>query len=238
MKTTPLVIGVISSARDGSNSAVLVREALKSAKEMGAETEEIFLPYYQLYYCHGCLSCMKKGACRHADGFNGLRDRLYNADGIIWGSPTYARTVNAIMKNFIDRIGMFEMATSSLGGKHMAGISSASSQGAAKKVAKELSRFGIGGTFLRSYSVGYLGAGFRGGRKAAEDKALLMKARKLGAKVFTSIVTNKCYPLQGLPVRFMNTLLMRPVFRAYVQRNKDGEAKVLYENLRRRQLLQ
>jgi multimeric flavodoxin WrbA len=237
MKTKPLVIGIISSAHACSNSAVLVRESLKGASEKGAETKEIYLPEYDLEYCTGCLSCMKCGKCHLPDGFNGLRDQLYAADGIIWGAPTYAGAPNAIMKNLIDRLGMYEMSTSSLGGKYMAGIASASAQGAAKKVAKGLSRFGIGGTFMRSYSVGYLGAGFKGGRRAEKDEALLLKARRLGAKVADSISSKKFYPLQGLPKRMINTLMMRPVFGDYIKKNKDGETKVLYESLQRRQLL-
>lgn len=237
MKSQSLVIGIISSAREGSNSAVLVREALKGAAEKGMDTREIYLPEYDLDYCTGCLSCMKSGKCRLSDGFNELREQLYEADGIIWGSPTYAGAPNAIMKNFIDRLGMYEMSTSSLGGKYMAGIASASSDGAAKKVAKSLSRFGVGGTFMRSYSVGCLGVGFRGGRRAEKDETLLARARRLGAKVADDIKTAKRYPLQGLSKRILNALLMKPTFGTYIKNNKDGETKVLYESLHQRNLL-
>lgn len=237
MKSKPLVIGIISSARKSSNSAVLVREALKGVAGKGIVAREIYLPKYDLEYCTGCLSCMKSGKCHLPDGFNELREQLYEADGIIWGTPTYAGTMNAIMKNLIDRLGMYEMSTSSLGGKYMAGIAAASSPGAAKRVAKSLSRFGIGGTFMRSYSVGYLGAGFKGGRRAEDDMALLTKAKKLGEKVTDNILTAKSYPLQGLPMRIMNALMMRPVFGTYIKSNKDGASKVLYENLQRRNLI-
>ncbi len=104
MKKQALVIGIISSAHEGSNSAVLVREALKGAEKMGMKIEEIYLPEFDLDFCTGCLTCMKTGKCRMADGFNELRDKLYEADGIIWGSPTYGGAPNAIMKNFIDRL--------------------------------------------------------------------------------------------------------------------------------------
>ena len=156
MKSKPTVVGVISSARQCSNSAAMVREALKGAAEAGAVTKEVYLPEYELKYCTGCLSCMKSGKCRLQDGFNEPRDQLYEADGIIWGTPTYAGAMNAILKNPIDRLGMFEVSTSSLGGKH-GGHRRSQLARAAKKVAKSLSRFGIGGTFMRSYSVGYLG---------------------------------------------------------------------------------
>ena len=237
MKEKSLVIGIISSAHEGSNSAVLVQEALKGAAELGMNIAEIFLPEHHLDYCTGCLSCMKNGKCRLPDGFNEIREQLYEADAIIWGAPTYAAAPNAIMKNFIDRLGMYEISTSSLGGKYMAGIASANSAGAAKKVAKGLSRFGVGGTFMRSYSVGYLSAGFRGGKRAEQDEVLLSKARKLGAKVAEDIRAEKRYTLQGLPKRILNALLMKPAFSTYIKNNKDGEAKVIYESLQRRNLL-
>lgn len=237
MKSKSLVIGIISSAHEGSNSAILVRAALKGAEEKGMDTIEIYLPEYDLKFCKGCLSCMKTGNCHLPDGFNELRAQLYEADGIIWGSPTYAGAPNAIMKNLIDRLGMYEVSTSSLGGKYMAGIASASSPNAAKKVAKGLSRFGISGTFKRSYSVGYLGAGFRGGKVAENEKALMEDARKLGMKMAKNILVKKTYPLQGLPKRILNALMMRPVFGNYIKNNKDGETKFLYENLHQRHLL-
>lgn len=237
MKEKPLVIGIISSAREGSNSAVLVREALRGAAKQGMNTIEIYLPDCHLEFCTGCLSCMKSGRCRLSDGFNGLREQLYEADGIIWGSPTYAAAPNAIMKNLIDRLGMFEVSTSSLGGKYMAGIAAANSSRSAKKTAKGLSRFGIGGTFLRSYSSAYLGAGFRGGKKAQDDEKLLTEARELGAKVAKDIQIKKAYPIQGLFQRLLSSLFMKPVFGRYIKNNKDADAKALYESLHRRGLL-
>lgn len=237
MKNQSLVVGVISSAHVGSNSAVLVREALKGAMEKGMDTKEIYLPEHELSFCTGCLSCMKTGKCCISDGFNELRDILYNADGIIWGSPTYAGAANAIMKNLIDRLGLYEVSTSSLGGKYMAGIASASSAGAAKKVAKSLACFGVSGTFMRSYCVGFLGAGFKGGRQAEKDKDLLKKARQLGTEVAEAIKTAKQYPLQGLIKRILTSMLMKPVFGAYIKNNKEGETRALYENLSKRNLL-
>ncbi len=237
MKKQPFVIGIISSAHEGSNSAVMVREALKGATEKGATVLEVFLPDYHLDFCTGCLTCMKTGQCRLPDQFNVLREKLHATDGIIWGSPTYAGAPNAIMKNLIDRLGMYEVTTSSFGGKYMLGIASANSAGAARKVAKGLSRFGIGGTFLRSYSTGYLGASFRGGRKAAQDAALLAQARRNGGKLVDDIRSARKYPLQGLPQRMLSALLLKPAFSNYIKKHKGGESKVLYDSLRRRNLL-
>lgn len=232
-----IVVGVISSARKGSNSSVMVREALSGAAALGAEVSEIYLPDLNIEFCRGCLMCMQRGRCFMDDDFQAVREKLYQADGIIWGSPTYAAASNAIMKNVIDRLGMYEVATSSLGGKYMAGISAANSAGAAKKVAKSLSRFGSGGTFLRSYSSGFLGEGFSGGRKAAEDKKTLARARQLGEKVAQDIKAGRKYPLQSVFPRIISGIFMRPAFRKYICGNREGDAKMLYESLSERGLI-
>lgn len=237
MEKSCKVIGIISSGRAGSNTAVMVREALNGAEEKGASITEVFLPNYKMEFCTGCLTCMKEGKCRLADDFNELRDSLYEADGIIWGAPTYAAAPNAIMKNLIDRLGMYEMSTSSLGGKYMVGISAASSAGAAKKVARGLSRFGNNGTFMRSFTSGYLGEGFSGGRKAAQDVKVLNKARRLGNKIANDIKKGKKYLFQNILGRCISTLIMKPVFGQYIRKNKDGDAKVLYRSLQQRNLI-
>lgn len=232
-----IVVGVISSPRPGGNTAAMVREALKGAEDEGAVIREIFLPDIKMGFCQGCLTCMKNGKCYMDDGFNGLRDTLREADGIIWGSPTYAANVNAMMKNLIDRLGMLEVSTSSLGGKYMAGISAANSAGAARKVAASLARFGNGGTFSRSYNSGHLGEGFSGGRKAGEEKTVLARARKLGRKVARDIKNEEKYTFQSIPGRIFSSLIMKPAFSKYIKANKEGDAKIMYESLKARNLI-
>ena len=237
MKKNYRIIGVISSSRYNGNTASMVREALRSAEEEGLLVTEVFLPDYKMEFCSGCLVCMKEGKCRLNDDFNALRDLLYEADGIIWGSPTYAAAPNARMKNLIDRLGMYEVSTSSLGGKYMAGISAASSSSAARKVARGLARFGSNGTFMRSFNSGCLGIGFSGGRKAPEDKRALRKARELGKRVSMDIIKGRSYPMQNLTGRLISRLIMKPVFSKYVAENKDGDTKVLYASLKKRNLI-
>lgn len=237
MKKAITVVGVISSAHEDSNSAAMVREALKGAAEAGAAVREIYLPDYSLEFCTGCAHCMRAGRCRFDDDFAGIRAALIAADGIIWGSPTYGGAPNAIMKNLIDRLGLYEIATSSLGGRYMAGIASANAAGAAKKVAKGLACFGVAGTFMRSYASGWLGAGFRGGKKASEDGAVLHKARRLGAKVVEDIRSGRKYPLQGALVRLMSGLVMKPLFAKYISEHRDGDTRIVYADLKARGLI-
>lgn len=229
------VVGVISSAREGSFSAAMVMAALEGAKAAGAVTELIELPKKSIEFCTGCLKCMKAGKCWKDDDFAGVKSKLTQADAIVWGSPVYAGAPNAIMKNLIDRLGMLEVTTSSLGGKYMAGIAAAKSAGVAKRVAKGLSRFGIGGTFARSYSSAYLGEGFSRGRTFDETAA--KNAKRLGENLVRDIRAGRRYALQGLMKRILSGLVMKRAFSKYIMNNKDGDAKALYESLKSRGLL-
>ncbi len=235
MERTINVTGVISSAREGSFSAALVRAALEGAKAAGAEVTVIELPKKNIGFCEGCLKCMKAGKCYKNDDFEAIKKMMTKAEGIIWGTPVYAAAPNAIMKNLIDRFGMLEVSTSSLGGKYMAGIAAANSAGTARKVAKSLSRFGVNGTFARSFASGFLGESTRGGRKV--DMAVLEKAKALGARLVSDIKAKRKHALQGLSGRIMSSLLMKPAFAKYILENREGDAKALFESLKARGLL-
>ncbi|HYE11532.1 MAG TPA: flavodoxin family protein [Patescibacteria group bacterium] len=231
------VVGVISSPQPKGNTAVMVREALKGAKEKGAIVEEVFLTDMKMKFCKGCLTCLKNGKCCIEDSFNELRDHLYNAEGIILGSPTYGANVNAIMKNLIDRLGMYEVATSSLGGKYIAGISAANSTAAAKKTARTLSHLGNTGTFSRSYTSGFLGAGFSGRNQASTEKEILSKARLLGKKVAGDIKEGRKHSFQNISGRVISGLFMKPAFSKYIIENKEADTKVIYSSLKERNLI-
>ncbi len=230
------VVGIISSPRYNGNTAALVREALKGAESGGACVKEVFLCKYDIDFCTGCFKCLSDGSCIFRDGFAEIRDLLYEADGIIWGSPTYGRTYNAIMKNLFERLGMFEVMTSSLGGKYFAGISTAGSSGAARKTAKEMVSLISGGVFKRGYVSGVLGAGFIKGRTASADGAALEKARELGCRISKDIAAGKRFPLQNPLIRLISRFFVKPQFIKYIAREKERDTRAVYENLVQRGL--
>lgn len=231
------VTGLISSSKYNGNTATLVREALKGAEKEGASVKEVFLPKCYINFCTGCFKCLADGKCYFSDDFLEIRDLLYESDGIIWGSPTYCGTYNAIMKNFIDRLGMYEVMTSSLGGKYIAGISTAGSAMTAKKVARDLASIGSSGVFKRGYVSGVLGAGFINNMTAHEDKDTLEKAHDLGCKISRDIEDEKRYPTQKLFIRSVNKFIVKPKFIKYVFRERESSTKAVYTNLIQRGLI-
>lgn len=230
------IIGIISSPHYNGSSAVVARQALKGAAEAGAEAEEIYLPNYKLEYCKGCFTCMSKGRCPINDDFEGLREKLYKADGIIISSPCYGLAPNAIMKNFLDRIGMYTVYTSALGGKYVAGISTAGAVGA-KAVAKSHAGLVQGGIFKRGYATGILGVHI-GWDSVEKHPKYLEAAYSLGRKMVEDIKLGRKYPIQNLFNRALNALIVKKVFINNIRENKSGSMKAVYDNLAERGIIQ
>lgn len=74
----PRIVGIISSPSRSGNTALLVRKALQSATERGADVEGILLPAHKLHDCTGCFHCMSEGGCPVPDDFLVRRFTLRN----------------------------------------------------------------------------------------------------------------------------------------------------------------
>ncbi len=99
------IIGIVGSPRIGGNTEVLVEEALKTAREMGAETEIIRLAEKEVKPCDACLTCRETGKCRINDDFQEIFDKMVEADGIILASPVYFGSATPQLMALIDRAG-------------------------------------------------------------------------------------------------------------------------------------
>jgi multimeric flavodoxin WrbA len=97
------IIGICGSPRKG-NTEILLKGALKAAKEKGAETELILLREKKIELCDGCQICETTGKCHILDDMQEIYSILLKADGIIFGSPVFWNNVTPHMKNFIDRM--------------------------------------------------------------------------------------------------------------------------------------
>ena len=97
------IIGVIGSPRTGSNTEILIRKALESAEEVGAETDLINLGSAEIEPCIACDICKSTGECAIYDDMQDITQKLGEADGLILGSPVYFGNVTSQMKIFMDR---------------------------------------------------------------------------------------------------------------------------------------
>jgi multimeric flavodoxin WrbA len=228
------IVGIFSSPSYNGNTAVLVREALTAAQECSATIEEIFLPGYDLQFCKGCMHCLAEGFCPIPDDLEDIRHSVYDCDGIVIGSPAYRMAPNARMKNFFDRFRMYTAYTSSLAGKHVVGISTASAVGA-NKVAKHLTEI-VEGIFGSGYVSGTLGV-HRGDVRIEKKPEALAQARRLGMRLVKDIEKGQTYPFRNLANKILITLILRKVMRRNILENRKNGMKAVYENLTIRGLL-
>jgi multimeric flavodoxin WrbA len=126
------ILGVCCSPRRNGNTEILLREALSSAEEEGAETKFITVSGKKILGCEGCDSCAKTNKCKIDDDMQILYPEFLEADGIIFGSPIYAWSLSSQAKAIIDRTFCLKRDT--------------------------LLRNKVGGVVLVTYRVGHVGA--------------------------------------------------------------------------------
>ncbi len=97
------IIGIIGSPRTGSNTEILIRKALESAENAGAETDLINLGLAEIEPCIACDICKNTGECAIYDDMRDITRKLEDAQGLILGSPVYFGNVTSQMKIFMDR---------------------------------------------------------------------------------------------------------------------------------------
>ena len=79
--------------------------ALEAARELGAQTELVWLGDKSIHGCKGCYGCVKAKCCVIEDDFHGILRKMVQADGILLGSPTYHASIPCELKALLDRAG-------------------------------------------------------------------------------------------------------------------------------------
>ena len=101
-------IAINGSPRKGWNTETLLKEALRGAESVGAETQLVQL--YDLTYtgCRSCFGCKRKGAqschCVWKDDLSPVLDEILKADALLLGSPIYFGSITGQMVSFLERL--------------------------------------------------------------------------------------------------------------------------------------
>ena len=190
------VLGVSGSPRKGRNTEQLLRAALDAAAELDVETELVSLADMKILPCDGCNVCIKEKRCPldDKDDMVWLKERLTEADAVIFAAPSYFGAVPGVMKNMMDRSRPLKMDSHRLGGKIVSAISlSGLRYGGAEQVAESIVRFGlihgmvVVGGCGDPLTSGHFGIaslqGDEGWRKAEGDAVAMANARGVGRRV-------------------------------------------------------
>lgn len=102
------ILVINASPKKGGSLSTLLKEASNSARENGAQIEEIHLVEHNIGYCRFCMTCYNDleseiGPCVQDDDMNWILPKLKQADGFILGTQLSSSHANAIMKTFIER---------------------------------------------------------------------------------------------------------------------------------------
>ncbi|GAB6038164.1 flavodoxin family protein [Fundidesulfovibrio butyratiphilus] len=110
-------VAINASPREKGNTGRLLSAVLAPLNQAGWETELVHIGGKDLHGCRACYKCFEKknARCVFADDTcNDWLEKLYAADAVILGSPTYFSDVSAEMKGLIDRAGLVSIANGDL----------------------------------------------------------------------------------------------------------------------------
>jgi multimeric flavodoxin WrbA len=184
------IIGINGSPRgEMSRTLRLVEAVLDGAKAEGSEVELIDICSLKIDYCTGCANCYKTGECTRMDDFGSLQEKIFDADGVVLGSPVYIDGVTAQLKTMIDRMAD-AIHCMRLFGKYGCAVSTAGGSGQDEVI-------GIMNRFLgRLGAVTVGGVGIALGRNPQGLSTAEEQAFELGRDLAKAIETRRRYPEQ------------------------------------------
>jgi multimeric flavodoxin WrbA len=98
------VLGICFSEVRNGNSAILLNELLRPAKESGLEVEQVNIGEFEIKQCVGCFRCNNATfSCVLKDDLEKVLAKLDEADAIVISSPCYITAAPAQIKALMDR---------------------------------------------------------------------------------------------------------------------------------------
>jgi multimeric flavodoxin WrbA len=101
------ILAFNGSPRKGGNSQTLLEEAIRGAKEQGADVTVYNLNTLNLKPCQHCGECDNTGICVIKDDMQAIHQEIRTTDRIILASPIFFFSVSAQAKIVIDRCQAF-----------------------------------------------------------------------------------------------------------------------------------
>jgi len=97
------VVAIYGSPRRKGNTALLLREAVRGAREEGAEVEEVVLRDLKMSPCLEIYGCKNSGRCVIQDDFQKVYESLLTSQAVMLASPIFFYAVSAHTKILMDR---------------------------------------------------------------------------------------------------------------------------------------
>jgi multimeric flavodoxin WrbA len=97
------VVAIYGSPRRKGNTSLLLQEAVKGAREAGADVEEVVLRDLKMSPCLEIYGCKNAGRCAINDDFQKVYDSILASRALILASPIFFYSVSAHTKILMDR---------------------------------------------------------------------------------------------------------------------------------------
>lgn len=104
------IIGILGSPLPEGNTARLLDQALRGAKDAGCAVEKINLATLSFEGCQELFFCKEYETCTMDDDMQQLYPKVRDADGIIIATPIMCMGIPGKLKSFMDRFQVFYMA--------------------------------------------------------------------------------------------------------------------------------
>ena len=99
------ILGIVGSRRKLGNTEIMVKEALKGAREEGADIALLRMSDLYVSECNGCEACVIKGErCVLNDDMGFFEEQLNASDGLIVGGVDYGGAPLGVFKTVGDRL--------------------------------------------------------------------------------------------------------------------------------------
>jgi len=100
------VIAINGSPKKEGNTFQALNIVGDELKAQGIEFEILHIGHKMIHGCTACRKCAetKDMKCSINDDLNKINQQIYNADGLIIGSPVYYSAMAGTMKCFLDRL--------------------------------------------------------------------------------------------------------------------------------------
>ena len=72
-------------------------------EKTGEPFEYVSLAGKRISGCQACLACAKDNVCVVDDDWAAIRDKMFEADAVVFGAPNYYGTINAHGHAFLER---------------------------------------------------------------------------------------------------------------------------------------
>ncbi len=110
------IVVLEGSPNQNGSSNLLAENFIRGAEEAGHSVQVMDAAHANIHPCTGCIHCGYEGPCSQKDDMDGFRQKILDADMMVFVTPLYYYGMSAQLKTLIDRFCAFN---SSIQRKHM-----------------------------------------------------------------------------------------------------------------------